>query len=155
MPPTSSCCWSLPASLPAWLGAPQAGAGHGAVEEALGSLGVSVHCAQFGWIFTPLITDSSGCFCLTSLYGWNALPERRFRDFIQFSERWGIVGNLSDTGNWQEIGNLSGETNTPEIHRMIWVGKDVEDHPVPTSLPPRCRVVWLERFLVKTETKNF
>lgn len=67
----------------------------------------------------------------------------------------GGVGNLSDPGNWQEIGNLSRETNTAEIHRMIWVGKDVEDHPVPTLLPPRCRVVWLECLLAKTETEKF
>lgn len=33
--------------------------------------------------------------------------------------------------------------------------KDVEDHPVPTLLPPRCRVVWLEHLLAKTETKRF
>lgn len=51
-------------------------------------------------------------------------------------------------------GTLSRETNTPEIHRMIWVEKDVKDHPVPTLLPPRCRVVWLERLLAKTEAKK-
>lgn len=52
------------------------------------------------------------------------------------------------------MGNLSRERNSPEIHRMIWVEKDVKDHPVPTLLPPRCRVVWLERLLAKTEAKK-
>lgn len=81
----------------------------------VGSCG-ALSCTPFGCFSSPLITPNH-CdgFCLASLHSSDASPKRHSSDFIQLSERWGIVRNLLDPGNWQETGNLNRERNTSEV----------------------------------------